>query len=171
MTHRAYIGLGANLPSAAGAPQQTLRAALRELAAAGRVTACSSLYRTDPVGPVLQAPFVNAVARIETELEPESLLDLLLAIERRFGRDRSRDLPNGPRTLDLDLLLVDEQTLQTPRLVLPHPRLSERRFVLEPLVEIAPGAPIPGTGATAAALLARLPDDGPNRRDAVRRLP
>lgn len=171
MRHRACIGLGSNLPSPAGEPRQTLQAALADLAEAGRVAARSSFYRTEPVGLADQPPFLNAVAELETELEPEPLLDFLLGIERRYGRDRSLAEPNGPRTLDLDLLVVDALVLRTPRLTLPHPALAQRRFVLQPLAEIAPELRVPGTGRTAAELLESLPDAGPNRRDAVRRLP
>lgn len=168
--HRAYIGLGANLPSRAGAPQQTLRAALHELEAAGPVTAASSLYRTEPVGLADQPAFVNAVAELETDLEPEPLLAFLLDLERRCGRDRSRDPEKGPRVLDLDLLLVDDLVLRTERLTLPHPGLTQRRFVLEPLGEIAPTLTVPGVHATVEELLAALADEGANRRAAVRRL-
>ena len=170
MRHRAYIGLGANLPSSAGSPEDTLRRALEELAAAGQVTARSYLYRTEPVGFEAQPPFVNAVAQIDTDLEPEPLLDFLLAVERRYGRDRTLDPPKGPRTLDLDLLLVDDLVLRTARLTLPHPGLAERRFVLEPLAELAPDLHIPGGGGTVEELLTALPDKGPNRKNAVRRI-
>lgn len=171
MTHRAYIGLGANLPSPAGSPQETLRQAIQELAAAGQVTAYSRLYRTEPVGLASQPAFINAVAQLETALEPEPLLDFLLALERRYGRDRTLDPPKGPRTLDLDLLLFDDRTLHTNKLTLPHPALSERRFVLAPLAEIAPELPIPGLAATVADRLASLPPQGPNRPEAVQPLP
>lgn len=140
------------------------------LAAAGRVTARSSLYRTQPVDYAAQPAFVNAAVQMETELEPEALLDFLLAVERRYGRDRRHDVPKGPRTLDLDLLLMDDLVLESPRLVLPHPGLAQRRFVLAPLSEIAPGLRHPVLDATMAELLAALPDEGANRRDAVRKL-
>ena len=170
MRHHAYIGLGANLPSPAASPEQTLRLAIQELAGAGQVTAHSHLYRTEPVGLESQPAFVNAAAQLETDLEPEPLLDFLLALERRHGRDRNLDPTKGPRTLDLDLLLVDDEVLRTQRLTLPHPGLTERRFVLAPLAEIAPALRIPGIGATVHEILAALPDEGPNRRDAVRRI-
>lgn len=162
--------MGANLPSPAGSPEQTLRLALEELGSAGQVTAHSHLYRTEPVGLESQPAFVNAVAELKTNLEPEPLLQFLLTLERRYGRDRTLDTPKGPRTLDLDLLLIDGLVLNTEELTLPHPGLASRRFVLAPLAEIAPGLPVPGLDATVGDLLARLPDAGPNRRSAVRRL-
>ena len=143
---------------------------MEELAEAGLVTAQSHLYRTEPVGLESQPAFVNAVAQLETDLEPEPLLAFLLALERRYGRDRILDPPKGPRTLDLDLLLVDELILRTEELTLPHPGLAERRFVLAPLAEIAPQLRIPGLGTTVREILAALPDEGPNRRDAVQRI-
>ncbi len=136
---RVFVGLGANL----GDALSTLRAAFDAL---GRLpgTVCvarSSLYRSAPVdasGP----EFVNAVAELRTRMQPEVLLDALLALEARFGRERP--YRNAPRTLDLDLLLYGDRRLSTPRLVLPHPRMHERAFVLLPLTEIAPGiAPPP----------------------------
>ena len=166
--HLAFIGLGANLPSRAGTPQQTLRAAMEDLAAAGHVTARSSLYSTEPVGDPDQPAFVNAAVQLETDLEPEPLLDFLLTTERRYGRNRSLDVPKGPRTLDLDLLLVDGLVLRTPHLTLPHPSLAQRRFVLQPLSEIAPHLRHPVLGATVAELLAALPDAGANGIGGVR---
>lgn len=148
-----------------------------DLEEAGRVTARSSLYRTEPVGEPAQPPFVNAAALVRTERDPERLLAFLLELERRYGRDRRNAPPKGPRTLDLDLLLMDDLVLVSPRLILPHPALIQRRFVLEPLSEIAPELRYPvapgdrASGATMAELLAALPDEGPNRRDAVRKLP
>lgn len=170
MRHRAFIGLGANLPSPAGPPETTLRAAMGDLAGAGRVLAPSSLYRTDPVGYTAQPAFMNAAVEMETELEPEDLLEFLLATERRFGRERSLDLPKGPRTLDLDLLLVDGLVMNTPQLTLPHPALAERRFVLAPLAEIAPGLRHPLLGKTMVELLTALPHTGGNEPDAVKKL-
>jgi 2-amino-4-hydroxy-6-hydroxymethyldihydropteridine diphosphokinase len=135
----AYIALGSNLPSPAGTPAETLDAATARLSELGQVTARSRYYQTEPVGYADQPPFLNAVAALETDLEPDALLERLLEIERSLGRDRSHGIPNGPRTLDLDLLLYGQQVIATSHLQVPHPRMTERSFVLVPLVEIAPG--------------------------------
>lgn len=144
----AYVALGANL----GDPKATVLAAFAALAnlPESRVARCSSLYRTAPVGILSQPDFVNAVAVLETTLAPEALLDALLDIEARFGRVRRER--NGPRTLDLDLLLYDDIELDLPRLTLPHPRLHLRAFVLLPLAEVAPDLAIPRRGSLAAWL-------------------
>lgn len=157
----AYIALGANLPSPAGEPRQTLDAAVLRLAELGRVLAQSSYYETAPVGYADQPTFLNAAVALEIALEstiePESLLAELLAIERDFGRDRTHAIPNGPRTLDLDLLLYGERTVNTPTLQLPHPRMTKRRFVLLPLAEIAPALILPQTSKSVAQYLQELP--------------
>jgi 2-amino-4-hydroxy-6-hydroxymethyldihydropteridine diphosphokinase len=144
----AYVALGANL----GNPTAAVLAAFAALAnlPESRVARCSSLYRTSPVGILSQPDFVNAVAVLETTLAPEALLDALLDIEARFGRVRRER--NGPRTLDLDLLLYDDIELDLPRLTLPHPRLHLRAFVLLPLAEVAPDLAIPRRGSLAAWL-------------------
>ncbi|MBT9522652.1 MAG: 2-amino-4-hydroxy-6-hydroxymethyldihydropteridine diphosphokinase [Dechloromonas sp.] len=144
----AYVALGANL----GDPAATVLAAFAALAnlPESRVTHSSSLYRTAPVGLTDQPEFVNAVAELETTLAPEALLAALFDIEERFGRIRAEK--NGPRTLDLDLLLYNDQFVDLPRLTLPHPRLHLRAFVLQPLAEIAPQLAIPGRGTVAAWL-------------------
>jgi 2-amino-4-hydroxy-6-hydroxymethyldihydropteridine diphosphokinase len=152
----AYIGMGANLPSAVGRPELTLAAAAERLGMLGRVVARSSLYSTAPVGFVNQPRFVNAVVALEIELEPLALLDALMTIEREFGRDRSAGIANGPRTLDLDILLIEGIVVSEPRLVVPHPRLAERAFALVPLNEIAPEALDPRSGLTVAQWLERL---------------
>jgi 2-amino-4-hydroxy-6-hydroxymethyldihydropteridine diphosphokinase len=160
----AYIALGANLPSFAGPPEATLAAAAKRLAAVGRVTARSSLYSTAPVGFRDQPRFVNAVVALETPLSPRELLDGLLAIEFAFGRDRAASPPNGPRTLDLDILLYGDLVLSVADLEIPHPRLAGRAFVLAPLHEIAPDLRDPrsggtgGSGKTVAEMLESLPD-------------
>lgn len=146
---RVFVGLGANL----GDARATLQAALAELAAVPGVTlqATSSFYRTAPVE--AQGPdFLNAVAELCSTLPPETLLDALQAIEQHHGRQRP--YRNAPRTLDLDLLLVGQHRQHTERLVLPHPRLHQRAFVLAPLAELAPGLVIAGLGS-ATDLLAR----------------
>jgi 2-amino-4-hydroxy-6-hydroxymethyldihydropteridine diphosphokinase len=144
----AYVALGANL----GDPASTIRAAFGALAnlPESRVVHCSSLYRTAPLGITEQPEFVNAVAALETTLAPEVLLDALLEVEQRFGRIRAEK--NGPRTLDLDLLLYGDRLIDLPRLTLPHPRLHLRAFVLQPLAELAPDLRIPGRGRIAAWL-------------------
>lgn len=171
MSPLAAIALGANLPSPVGPPEQTLAAAIDDLAAAGSIVARSSLYRTEPVGNTDQPSFVNAAVTLATDLEPQALLDFLLTIERRYGRDRANGTPSGPRSLDLDLLLLDDRLVNSPRLTLPHPALAERRFVLAPLCEIAPNLRHPILGKTMAELLAALPDEGRNRAAAVQKLP
>src|ERR1700679_2680014 len=125
----AYIGMGANLASWAGAPEATLAAAALRLRSVGRITRRSSLYSTEPVGFAAQPRFVNAVVALETALEPRELLERLLDLEREFGRDRAAGFPNGPRTLDLDILLFDDLKIGEPDLEVPHPRLADRVFV------------------------------------------
>jgi 2-amino-4-hydroxy-6-hydroxymethyldihydropteridine diphosphokinase len=161
----AYIALGSNL----GDRAKALAAATDRLERLGRVEARSSLYETEPVGLHDQPTFLNAVLALETKLDPLSLLHSLLAIERELGRDRSRGVPNGPRTLDLDLLLMGDTVVATEELTLPHPALAQRRFVLAPLAEIAPHLRHPQSNQTMAELLALLPDEGENRVFAVRR--
>jgi 2-amino-4-hydroxy-6-hydroxymethyldihydropteridine diphosphokinase len=142
---RAYVGLGSNL----GDREATIRAALTDLdAAAGvEVAAVSALIETDPVGYARQPRFLNGVAALDTELPARRLLDLLLQVEARFGRDRAAVPAQGPRTLDLDLLLYGDAEIDEPGLTVPHPRLHERAFVLAPLAEVAPGLNIPGKGS------------------------
>lgn len=146
-----YVALGSNL----GDRLAHLRFGLRELDGGEvRVTARSSIWETEPVGTADPSWFLNMVARIETSLAPLPLLDLLLGIELRSGRRRT--VPNAPRTLDLDLLMLGETQWSDSRLTLPHPRMWDRRFVLEPLRELVPGLTRPGTGETIDAACRRL---------------
>lgn len=149
----AYIGMGANLASSAGPPDATLAAAASRLEALGRVTALSSLYSTAPVGFADQPRFFNAVAALETDLTPFELLGALLLIEKDFGRNRVLNLQNGPRTLDMDILLFGDFVIGGATLEIPHPRLAERAFVLVPLKEIAHGAMDPRAGRTVSQLM------------------
>lgn len=141
---RAFIALGSNL----GDREATIRAAVAELDASEgvEVVAVSSLEETDPVGYLDQPRFLNGAAELRTELAPLDLLELLLAVEARHGRDRTAGPPQGPRTLDLDLLLYGSEGLDEPGLELPHPRLHERLFVLRPLSELDPSLEVPGKG-------------------------
>jgi 2-amino-4-hydroxy-6-hydroxymethyldihydropteridine diphosphokinase len=159
--------MGGNLASWAGPPQATLAAAALRLESLGRVSRRSSLYSTAPVGFAEQPRFVNAVVALETELGPRELLDRLLAIEQEFGRDRTAGIANGPRTLDLDILLFGELQINEPDLTIPHPRLAERAFVLVPLNEVAPQALDPVTGKSVAQLLNSLHLSGEGETDAV----
>jgi 2-amino-4-hydroxy-6-hydroxymethyldihydropteridine diphosphokinase len=147
---RAYVGLGANL----GPREVTLLRAADLLAAADgvEVVAVSQLRETEPVGLVEQPPFLNGAVAIDTSLPPRALLDLLLEIERSLGRVRAERW--GPRTIDLDLLAYGDERVDEEGLHVPHPRLHERRFALEPLAELDPELRIPGLGDVSAALAA-----------------
>jgi 2-amino-4-hydroxy-6-hydroxymethyldihydropteridine diphosphokinase len=155
--NRVYIALGANIPSPIGPPEKTLEAAVARLKALGEVVACSSFYSTEPVGYADQPAFVNAAVALETVLEPETLLSRLLEIEAAFGRDRSHGIPNGPRSLDLDILLFGDLVIDSDLLKIPHPRMAERRFVLEPLAEIAPELNHPKLTKSVSQLLKEIP--------------
>lgn len=147
---RAYVGLGANL----GPREVTLLRAVDLLAAAegADVVAVSQLRETEPLGVVDQPPFLNGAVALDTTLSARDLLALLLAVERELGRVRAERW--GPRTVDLDLLVYGDEVVDQPGLRVPHPRLGERRFALEPLAELAPDLVIPGLGNVAAALAA-----------------
>jgi 2-amino-4-hydroxy-6-hydroxymethyldihydropteridine diphosphokinase len=168
--HTAFIGMGTNLASWAGAPEATLAAAVVRLESLGRITRRSSLYSTAPVGFAEQPRFVNAVVALETELGPRELLERLLAIEQEFGRNRAAGFANGPRTLDLDLLLFGDLEIREQDLAIPHPRLAERAFVLIPLNEIAPQVVVPGVAKTVGQLLTRLNEAANAESDAVVRV-
>jgi 2-amino-4-hydroxy-6-hydroxymethyldihydropteridine diphosphokinase len=146
----AFIGLGANL----GEPEPQIRGAIAALGRLPRTRflAASSLYRSAPVGVGPQPDFINAVAKVETALTARELLEELLTAEARFGRERPS--PGAPRTLDLDLLLYGDRVIAEPGLVVPHPRMHERAFVLMPLAEIAPEVSIPRKGSVKTLLAA-----------------
>lgn len=147
---RAYVGLGANL----GPREVTLLRAADLLAAADgvEVVAVAQLRETEPVGLVEQPPFLNGAVAIDTSLPPRALLDLLLEIERSLGRVRGERW--GPRTIDLDLLVYGDERVEEQGLHVPHPRLHERRFALEPLAELDPELEIPGLGKVSELIAA-----------------
>ena len=149
MQHIAFIGLGSNLDDPPGQLQRAF-AAIGKLPGT-KLLAKSSLYRGAPLGYLDQPDFVNAVAKIETALTPQALLQALLQIEHQHGRERT--FRNAPRILDLDVLLYDDVQLHEHGLTIPHPQMHLRAFVLQPLLEIAPDASIPGIGRVDAALL------------------
>ena len=147
MKHVAYLSLGSNL----GDRVAHLRDAIARLQAAGSVARVSSFYETEPVELKEQPWFVNCAVELHTTLTPVMLLRKLLEVERSMGRERTQ--PKGPRNIDIDLLLYDDETVNTTELTLPHPALHERRFVLAPLAEIAPDAMHPQLRKTAKQLL------------------
>jgi 2-amino-4-hydroxy-6-hydroxymethyldihydropteridine diphosphokinase len=163
----AYIGMGGNLASWTGTPEATLTGAALRLESLGCVVCRSSLYSTEPVGFAGQPRFVNAVVALKTELEPRELLEGLLAIEQEFGRDRAAAFANGPRTLDLDILLFGNLTISEPGLEVPHPRLGERAFVLVPLCEIDPQIFDASRGKTVSQLLHILDNSVESEKHAV----
>jgi 2-amino-4-hydroxy-6-hydroxymethyldihydropteridine diphosphokinase len=148
---RAAFGLGSNL----GDRRAHLERAIAGLRGRMEVVAVSAFRETLPVGGPPQGPYLNAVAVVETGLGPRELLEAARALEAAAGRVRGERF--GPRTLDVDLLLYGDRSIELDDLVVPHPRLKERRFVLEPLAEVAPGWTVPGAGATVEELLADLP--------------
>ena len=153
-----YLALGSNI----GEREKNLREALRRLDhAAIQVLKTSSIYETEPVDYLDQAWFLNAVLKAQTDLAPTALLRALRKIESRMGSKKA--FAKGPRLIDLDILLYDDATIDTPDLQIPHPRMLQRNFVLVPLAEIAPGLRHPSWPATAAEVLSRSPD-----RSAVR---
>ena len=155
---RAYVGLGSNL----GDREGTLRAAVGRMRSLPEteVVRRSTLRDTDPVGNVDQPRFLNGAVELETGLSARALLGQLLELERAFGRDRHSVPALGPRTLDLDLLLYGDRQIDEPGLEVPHPRLHERRFALEPLADLNPALGVPGKGSV-ETLLARLDSSGP----------
>jgi 2-amino-4-hydroxy-6-hydroxymethyldihydropteridine diphosphokinase len=160
LSREGYLGLGSNV----GDRRANLQAAVDALPGRGvEVLASSSVYETEPVGQVLDQPdFYNACVRVRTRLEPEELLDACKAVERELGRIAG-GVRHGPRPIDVDLLLLGQQSYRSERLSLPHAQVTSRRFVLVPLLELAPSLIVPGAGAAADALAA-LGDDAQVRR-------
>ena len=151
MSHKVYLSLGSNVGDRAA----NIADALSRLQAVGKVTAVSSLYETAPVEFTEQAWFVNAVAELDTQLDPERLMTSLLDTERAMGRERTK--PKGPRIIDLDILLFDDGEFHSASVDIPHPAMHQRRFVLIPLAEIAPAVQHPSLHLTAARMLEQLP--------------
>lgn len=175
MKYTAHIGLGSNLPSQVGPPVATARAVIHLIHQLGVVTAISSLYRTSPVEFLDQPNFINAAVRLKTGLEPDLLMRALLAVERIFGRERKLSAPKGPRTVDLDLLMVTcngEPVIERlADLTLPHPEMAYRQFVLEPLTEIDPELVHPVKRKTVRELLGECKARNKNSAQEVTKLP
>ena len=155
-TPAAAIALGSNLSSAFGDRESTLREAVRRLRELGEVVAVSSLRDTEPVGVAEQPRFLNGAVLLRTALGPRELMGELLRLEESMGRVRERGVEKGPRVIDLDLLMYGSEVISTTELTLPHPAMQERRFVLEPLAEIAPEMVHPVLGLTVREMLLSL---------------
>jgi 2-amino-4-hydroxy-6-hydroxymethyldihydropteridine diphosphokinase len=151
MPQVAYLSLGSNV----GDRENNLRDAIARLAGAGTIVAASSFYETEPVEFTRQARFLNCIVALETTATPDQLMAALLAIEQQMGRRRSQK--KGPRTIDIDIVLFGDRVVESPTLTIPHPAMHQRRFVLEPLAEIAPEAQHPVFKRTVRELLASLP--------------
>ncbi|MGC2694863.1 MAG: 2-amino-4-hydroxy-6-hydroxymethyldihydropteridine diphosphokinase [Candidatus Angelobacter sp.] len=152
MKKTVYLSLGSNL----GDRAENLREAIRRLGKIGTESAVSSLYETEPVEVTQQQPwFLNCVAAVETELMPEQFLSQTLSLEQDMGRRRTK--PRGPRTIDIDIVFFGGEVIDTPELTIPHPAMQQRRFVLEPLAEIAPNLRHPVLKKSVVELLAALP--------------
>ena len=155
----AAIALGSNLESRFGDREANLREAVRRIETLGEVRAVSSFFDTEPVGYLEQPRFLNAALLLETETEPRALMRELLGVERAMGRERVDAVAKGPRVIDLDLLLYGDWVLWAEELMLPHPAMAQRGFVLEPLAEIAPEWVHPVLGITVREMLGRLGRD------------
>jgi 2-amino-4-hydroxy-6-hydroxymethyldihydropteridine diphosphokinase len=155
----AAIALGSNLASGFGGREENLREAVGQIGLLGEVRAVSSFYDTEPVGYLDQPRFLNAALLLKTELAPVELLRELLGVERAMGRERAGAVAKGPRVIDLDLLLYGDVVMAMEELTLPHPEMHGRRFVLEPLAEIAPEWVHPVAGVTVRELLGGLGRD------------
>jgi 2-amino-4-hydroxy-6-hydroxymethyldihydropteridine diphosphokinase len=156
MNGRAAIALGSNLNSEFGDREANLQETVQRIGGLGEVQAVSSFYDTEPVGFLDQPRFLNGALVLETELEPAALMRELLGVERAMGRQREGAVAKGPRVIDLDLLLYGDVVMSTDELTLPHPEMQARRFVLEPLAEIAPEWVHPVLGVTVRTMLDRL---------------
>ena len=156
MSGLAAIALGSNLNSEFGDRAANLEEAVQRIGGLGEVRAVSSFFDTEPVGFLEQPRFLNGALVLETELEPVELMRELLGVERAMGREREGAIANGPRVIDLDLLLYGDVVMLTEELTLPHPEMQARRFVLEPLAEIAPEWVHPALGVTVGTMLERL---------------
>jgi 2-amino-4-hydroxy-6-hydroxymethyldihydropteridine diphosphokinase len=152
----AAIALGSNLESRFGDREANLWEAVERIRELGEVKSVSSSYDTEPVGYLDQPSFLNAALVLETSLEPSELMRALLEVEQAMGRERVGTVVKGPRVIDLDLLLYGQVVMNTTELTLPHPEMIVRRFVLEPLAEIAPGMVHPVLGLTVGEMLARV---------------
>jgi 2-amino-4-hydroxy-6-hydroxymethyldihydropteridine diphosphokinase len=155
MTKTAYLSLGSNL----GDREANLRETVRRLRELGEVVAVSSFYETEPVEFTNQPWFLNIAVELQTELMPRQLLAAVLKIERDMGRRRLQ--PKGPRLMDIDILLFGNSVVSDPKLVIPHPAMHERNFVLKPLAEIAPGAKHPVLKKSVKELIEELPQPAP----------